>query len=264
MEKVSIKNRKGQKIVVLVEEQPKPNGLAFVMHGFSGSKEQEHIAVIAESFEKAGSTVVRFDTTNSCGESYGNYEDATVTNYYEDLEDVINWAGEREWYQEPFWLAGHSLGGICIALYAENHPTKVKALAPISTVVSGKLSLESSKNKSIWREWKRTGWKEWESGARPGFIKRLPWQHMEDRLKYDLLKGVGMLTMPVLLIVGENDESTPPEHQKILYEKLPGKKEIHIIKGAQHSFRAQDDSERPENLEQIKHIFSKWIKENIN
>jgi len=260
MEKISIKNRKGQKIVVLVENTARPNGLAFVMHGFSGCKDQEHIAAIAESFKKEGFTVVRFDTTNSCGESYGNYENATVTNYYEDLEDVINWAQDKEWYQEPFWLAGHSLGGICVALYAEKHPKRVKALAPISTVISGKLSLESPTNKSIWREWKRTGWKEWESTSRPGVIKRLKWQHMEDRLKYDLLEKVDILTMPVLLVVGEYDESTPLEYQKILYEKLPGKKEMHIIKGAQHSFRAFDGSERPGNLEQIKKIFSKWIK----
>ena len=42
-----------------------------------------------------------------------------------------------KWYGEPFVLVGHSLGGISTALFAENYPDKVKALAPISTVVSG-------------------------------------------------------------------------------------------------------------------------------
>jgi hypothetical protein len=35
---------------------------------------------------------VLFDTTHSFGESGGNYEDATTTQYYQDLEDVISWA----------------------------------------------------------------------------------------------------------------------------------------------------------------------------
>lgn len=80
---------------------------------------------------------------------------------------------------------------------------------------------------------------------------------MEDRLKYDLLERVGVLTMPVLLIVGQNDESTPPKDQKILYEKLPGKKEMHIIKGDSHSFKEQG------SLDQIKKLFDNWIKENM-
>jgi len=60
--------------------------------------------------------------------------------------------------------------------------------------------------------------------------------------------------MPVLLIVGENDTSTLPEHQQILYAALPGKKEFHVIKGAPHTFRD------PEHLAEIKQLFNSWIK----
>jgi len=259
---MKIKNRKGQQVAVLVEEASESKGLVFVMHGFSGNKEQPHIQAMADGFIAAGFTVVRFDTTNSCGESYGNYENATLTGALEDLEDVINWARDKSWYKEPFCLAGHSLGAIAVALYAEKHPELIKALAPISTVISGDLSLETKQNKECLDEWKRTGWKVWESTSNPGVIKRVKWQHMKDRMKYNLLDNVNKLTMPVLLIVGEYDESTPKEHQQILYDKLPSKKEMHIIKGAQHSFRAQDGAKAPENLEQIKQIFSKWISEN--
>ena len=100
MSKESILNRKGQKVVVLIDEKKKSKGLAFVMHGLSGNKEQPHIQVIAKSFAGNGYTVVRFDTTNTFGESDGNYEDATITNYYEDLEDVISWASKQKWYKE--------------------------------------------------------------------------------------------------------------------------------------------------------------------
>jgi len=252
--KTSFQNRRGQKIVVLIEEAPNQKGLAFVMHGLGGFKEAPHIETFAKAFVENGYAAVRFDTTNSIGESEGKYEDATITNYYEDLEDVITWAKSQKWYQEPFCLAGHSLGGVSVALYAERHPEKVKAVAPISTVVSGKLSTETHEYRGTIEEWKKTGWHVRESRSKPGMILKLPWSHMEDRLKYDLLPEAHKLTMPVLLIVGEKDDGTPPEHQKTLFDKLSNMKELHIIKGAPHTFRD------PAHLKEIKEIFDHWIK----
>lgn len=253
MTKLFIKNRKDQKISVIVEISEPQQGLAFVMHGLGGFKEQPHIQVMAEAFKENGYTVVRFDTTNTLGESEGNYEDATVTNYYEDLEDVITWAKTQNWYQEPFVLAGHSLGGICTTLFAEKYPEKVKALAPISTVTSGKLSVEAHSKEEL-TDWEKSGWKINESRAKPGVMKRLKWSHIIDRLKYDLLPEVDKLKMPVLLIVGENDDVTPLKHQQILFEALPCRKELHVINGSWHTFREE------KHLHELKNIFDHWIK----
>jgi len=252
-EKIIIKNRKKKKIVILLNSVKNQKGLAFIMHGLGGFKEQVHIKTFAETLNELEYTVVRFDTTNTIGESEGKYEDATATNYYEDLEDVIKWAKKKDWYEEPFVLVGHSLGGICTTLYAENHPKKVKALAPISTVVHGRLSFEIRTKEEIER-WKRTGWEEHESRSKPGVIKRLRWSFVEDISKYDLLKKVDKLTMPVLMIVGSEDDRTPVKHQQILFDKLPDKKEFHVIKGAPHTFREK------KHLEEIKKIFKNWIK----
>ncbi|MBI4090138.1 MAG: hypothetical protein HY421_01930 [Candidatus Kerfeldbacteria bacterium] len=89
----------------------------------------------------------------------------------------------------------------------------------------------------------------------PGVIKRLKWSHVADRLKYDLLPNVGKLRMPVLLLVGELDEPTPVKHQQLLYEVLPGPKEVHIIPGAPHTFRD------PRHLQHIHRILSAWLKQ---
>lgn len=254
--KYSIENRKNQMISVIVDIVADSKGLAFVMHGLGGFKEQDHIMTFAQAFHDKGLSVVLFDTTNTLGESDGLYEDATVTNYYEDLEDVIGWASEQDWYQEPFWLAGHSLGGICTALYAENHPEKVKAVAPISPVVSGDLSLEAARKyetKDL-EEWGRTGWLIRESNSKKGVTKKLKWSHMVDRLKYNLLDDVEFLTMPVLLVVGENDTSTPAEHVKMLFDAIEHEqKEYHVIKNAPHTFRESSQ------LAEIKEIFYAWI-----
>lgn len=253
MKKEIIKNRKGQKVVVIVEETPSQEGLAFVMHGLGGFKEQPHIQTMAEAFKERGYTVIRFDTTNTIGESDGKLEVATVTNYYEDLEDVIRWVQTQKWYQEPFFLAGHSVGAFCISWYAINYPEKVKAIAPISSFISGELFIKTLKVKESIEEWEKRGYREWESSSQPGLIKRLNWSFAPDSLKYDLLAKADKIKVPVLIIIGDQDTDVRLEHLKILYDKLAGKKEFHAIKGAPHTFREVT------HLKEIKEIFSNWI-----
>jgi dipeptidyl aminopeptidase/acylaminoacyl peptidase len=132
-------------------------------------------------------------------------------------------------------------------------------LAPISPVVSGALSIAFKEKHDPLKiaRWKETGWKEEESVSTPGLIKRLPWSHMEDRLKYDLLTDAHKLTMPVLLIVGDKDDSTPPEHIELFYETLQEPKELHIVPDAHHTFRSV------EHLKSIEEIFTNWIKRYI-
>lgn len=259
MKKLFIQNRKGQKVSVVVEGEGNTKGLAFVMHGLGGLKKRPHLQIMTDAFLENGFTAVSFDTTNAYGESDGEPSDATTTNYYEDLEDVISWAKTEEWYQEPFWLAGHSLGGLCTALYAEKYPEKVRNLAPISTAISGHLRVEAhlEHDPEDFKRWKETGLQIKESGTIPGLMKRLKYAFMEDLQKYDLIPDANKLSMPVLLIVGENDTSIPPKHQKIFFDVLPGPKEMHVIKGAPHTFR---DSK---HLEEIKKIFDTWIKNTI-
>ncbi len=249
-----IKNRKKEKIAVLVEQVKEPAGLVFVMHGLGGAKEQSHIQTIVKAFKDNNYIVVSFDTTNSFGASGGDYENATITNYYQDLEDVITWSKDQSWYTEPFILAGHSLGGISTALYAENYPEQIKAIAPISTVVSGELSFKTHGKEKL-ADWKEKGYQIKESFS--GITKKLKWQHMEDRLKYNLLDKVDKLTMPVLLIAGDKDVPTPIEHQKILFEKLLGDKELHVIKGSPHTFRDK------KHLDELYDIVNRWIKNKL-
>jgi len=254
MFKLFIENRKGEKISVLVEETPNAKDLVFVMHGLGGFKEEPNTQAIAEAFLENGYTVVRFDTTNTLGESAGNLAEATVTNYYEDLEDVINWSKTQSWHQTPFVLAGYSVGGMCVTLYAQKHPSNLKGLAPIATDISGELSLQAKSKRDVWQQWKKIGWREKISQSKPRIVTRLKWDFMEDEMKYNLLLAVEKLIMPVLMIVGANDETDPVEHQRLLFDKLPGRKELHVIPDAPHTFYDQ------EHILQMKRFFDNWIR----
>ncbi|MCX6798238.1 MAG: alpha/beta fold hydrolase [Candidatus Falkowbacteria bacterium] len=253
-DKLFIKNRKNQNVCVLVEIPAKPAGLAFVMHGLGGFKEKSTTATQARALLDNNYITVRFDTTNTLGESDGDFSEATTTNYYEDLEDVIDWAAKQDWYQEPFILCGHSLGGICVALYAEKFPEKIKALASLATTISGKLLFASRDPKDL-AEWKKAGSKIYVSRAKPGVVKNFKWDFMEDILKYDILERADKLTMPVLLIVGELDRSETLANQQLLLAHLPGEaKELHVIKDAPHTWR------EPKHLEESYNIISQWLK----
>ncbi len=250
MIKEIIKNRKGEKIVTLVEESEENKGLGFIMHGMGYNKNEPCVATVAESFRENGYTVARFDTTHTFGESNGKFENATFTNYYEDLEDVINWGSKNKWYKEPFVMAGQSIGGLCTMLFAEEHPSKVKAIAPISTIISCNLALEAYPI-DVLKKWEEDGIYEWEN---EGEIKKMKWACAENGLKYNVLENISSLTMPVLIIVGENDKVTPVNHQKILYQMIPGKKDLKIIKGASHMFKEKA------HLDEIRDLLDKWIK----
>lgn len=246
-----IKNRKNKDISIAIDGDENISKLAFVMHGLGGFKEQPHIRVLIDALKKNSYTVISFDTTNTFGESDGDYSDATVTNYYEDLEDVINWAKDNFQYKDQFVLAGYSIGGLSISLFAERHPGEVRALAPLSAVVSGKL-WKQAQNKDMIEDWEKEGiWvRESTNSSKKKILK---WTFVEDIMKYNLLDNIDKLSMPILLIVGDQDLTTPVNQQKIFFEQLPGKKEIHVLKRAGHVFRDKV------HLDEISDIMSRWL-----
>lgn len=256
MEKFEIKNRHGLKIVGEIHKPKNAVGVAFVLHGLGGFKEQVSIIATVDTLFKNGYIVISFDATNSIGESEGKYENATMQLHYEDLVDVTEWAKNQPWHKEPFVLAGSSLGGYAVINFAEEYPSKVKAVCAKAPVVSGKLSFKTYEkyHKKELKEWEETGWNERKSVSKPGIIKRLPWSHMKERLSHDLRVNISRLVMPVLLIVGENDTSCPPNQQKILFDLIPGPKELQIVKGAPHTFKEEKD------LNELKNILDTWIK----
>lgn len=252
-----IKNRHGLNIAVCVEIPDNPKGLAFIVHGFRGFKEQAHIAAMADVTLDAHLVTVRFDCTNALGESDGSVSDATCTSCIADLEDVIAWAKTQDWYQAPFMLAGHSMGGIALLEYCKDHPRNVLAIAPVATCISGTLLYETyhATDPVALDQWKRTGWQIQTSKAKPeiGNI-HLPWSWMEDTLRYDALAYAHQLDMPCFIFTGSNDSTCPPHHQQMLFDRWGGNdKEIHLIDGLRHTYYTEAE------LEPIKTRFAAWV-----
>jgi alpha-beta hydrolase superfamily lysophospholipase len=261
-EKIFIKNRNNLNVRVCIDtptldektfQKSLQKGLAFIMPGLGAHHNKSRFRKFAQILTTYGFVVVSFDPTNSFGESDGDYADATFTNYYEDLEDVIEWARGNQYYKEPFILIGHSLGGMGVTLYTEKYPTQVIAVAPLAATISGKLSIEARSEEEI-EKWQTLGYQEKKRSN--GEIKTLKWSHMEDRMKYDNLIDADKIKVPVLMVVGENDTSTPPKHQQLLFDAVGTaieNKELHIIAGADHEMNT------PETEAQLIGFFEKWL-----
>jgi len=239
--KIKLQNRKGQMIVGVLEKPiGEIRGTCVLQHGWGGHKDKPTMQVIKDSFLESGFQTFNFDTTNSFGESDGDFEKSTLGLFWEDLEDVVKWVQKQDWFVKPLALSGHSKGGYSVARYAEEHPDEVDYLVPVAPVVSGKLSFEAHKmvDSNELEKWEKEGILE--RIGTEGDLKRQHWFQMEERLQHDLLPNASKLIMPTLLLVGSDDTSCPPQHIKTLYDAMPtGKKEIVVLEGAPHSYREE-------------------------
>lgn len=260
MQKLILKNRKGQNIVGILES-PKGEavGTCIIQHGYSGYKEQDHIQTVKDCFLENGFITFIFDTTNSFGESDGDFEKATLGLHYEDLEDVVNWSQQQNWFAEPLALAGHSMGGYAVIRYTQEYPDKVGFLVSLAPVISGEVhhATYQKYNSEIYQSWKEKGIWEVESKSR-GVIKKQPWNVMVEMLNHNLFPKIKNITIPTFLYIGENDTLVLPENTEKLYgELLPNKTTYIVAPNAKHTYRT------PEELEHLHKELSYWIYKQI-
>lgn len=258
MKKITLTNRRGLKIVGNLEmPQGEIKGTCIVQHGYSSNKESGSIQKPREAFLDNGFITFNFDTTNSYGESGGDFQNSTLGSHTEDLEDVAKWVQEQDWFQKPLALAGHSMGGYAVAKYAEDHPEDVDILVPLAPVVSGIHSHETHEENDpgSLEEWRQKGYKE-KPGNKPGEIKSMPWTMMEERLNHDLLPNAKNITMPTLIVVGSEDRSCREQDVRLLYEALPEneKNQYSVIEGAPHSYKTK------EHQKQLYNFVDAWLK----
>ncbi len=202
-EKLFIKNRKGLKLCVeFNKNSSKDSKLIFVEHGLGSSKDKPHIKLMSDMFYKHGYTTVTFDATNSDGESGGSFEKVTFTDHYEDLEDVIEWSKTQDWYEEPFALAGHSLGAMATTLFTEKNPDKVDLLIPISIMTSGRNFLKAEElSYEPWRD-------------------IIPQSFREDLLCYNITLSAARIKCPTHVIIGDSDTVSLPSCAEEFYKAL--------------------------------------------
>ena len=228
---VTLKNNQGQSIYVKIHNGS-GNKLAFILHGLASDMNHQVVQSAKKAFLDNGYTVVTFDARYSLGKSYGNVSDASLNTFLEDLETVINWAKDQNFYREPFTVAGHSLGGAASILYSHNNDN-ISFLIPISPVISGQ-QWENSCMKNMpdfCKQWKEKGYYEYKLKEKSANIF---YNVIDDAKSYNALNLVQNIKAPTLFIIADKDRIIEEQDVKKVAEIMNAK--IVKISQSSHNF----------------------------
>ncbi len=256
-----ISNRQKLDLVIEVDEPAQPKGLVFIAHGLKGTRNQPHIQAFKRAFLANDFRVVRFDATHSVGESDGSLEDVTFDSYVHDLEDVIDWARQQKWFTQPFALCGHSMGAQSTGWYGAAHPEEISMLLPMAPVINFELYSQTHSSTEL-AEWQQSGTKQLTSSMYPNKILYVKYALIDSLKRYNLLDVADKLTMPLLNIVGSEDQPCRPAHQQLFMEAVKShQKELKIIDGLEHSYRNAKTDKVDTGLSEVETIVRDWIKQ---
>jgi pimeloyl-ACP methyl ester carboxylesterase len=240
---------KNQQIAGILHLPQKKNPPIIIMcHGWGSNKLgtwQGLFVKFAREICKNGFAVLRFDFRGS-GDSEGEFGEQTIGTMLEDLDCVLNNLDKDLVNIDKIGLIGHSLGGKAAILKAEDK--RIKCLVLWSTPASQKNAMTIDFIDEV-RERKKLllG----DSGL---WINN---KQLESYLKYDGLKAIRKVMIPVLVASGSEDLSVFPSHSKKLYKAANKPKELVFVKGADHSF-LNDDCKK-ELFETTIKWFNKWL-----
>ena len=135
-------------------------------------------------------------------------------------------------------IGGHSRGGKVALMYAAGDPR-----------ISAVLGIMPSSSRNIHTDARRIEWKKkgYHVSSRdvPGTDEkkefRLPYSHVEDNDRYNVLDFVKQIHVPIYLFAGEKDEAIPPSEVKRTYDEANEPKRFVIIPNIGHNYRFSDD-----------------------
>jgi pimeloyl-ACP methyl ester carboxylesterase len=251
VEKHSIKGSNNLPILmdITFNESQKNAPLIIFVHGFKGFKDWGAHHLTARYFAQNGYRFLKFNLSH-CGvkpEKHSEVSDMetfaanTFSKEMLDIDLVINYAIENLVAKEVF-LIGHSRGGGLSILQAANNP-HIKALITWSAIANFA---------SLWKkeqedEWKKEG-KIYVLNARTKEKMPLNVSLLEDfetnKQKLDILAKAQKITIPWLIVQGDDDVNVPFETAQKLANANIGSKLVKIeganhVYGASHPFNGE-------------------------
>lgn len=111
--------------------------LVVLMHGFTGTQNDQVLRATARALTAAGIAAIRFDFDGN-GQSSGQHVDMTIPSEIADAQAIVDYARTLP-YVSRIGLAGHSMGGVVAAMLAGQLGDEVAALvlfAPAAGLVA--------------------------------------------------------------------------------------------------------------------------------
>jgi pimeloyl-ACP methyl ester carboxylesterase len=185
--------------------------LVIIVHGFKGFKDWGFFPWLAEVMCDDAFAVCRFNMSRSGVDGDSDtfdrldlFADDTYTRQLDDLQRVVEYAQTR--VALPTFLVGHSRGG-GVAVLGAAEVNNLRGLVTWSSIARADRWDESTK-----RQWRKDGHMD-VVNARTKQVMRMSTRMLDDfeanRQRLDILAAVARLTVPLLVVHGEADESVP-------------------------------------------------------
>ncbi len=236
IERTKIPSSKGKLSAAIHYPKTETGKLAILCPGYLDSKDYKHLVELANVLGEIGYTVVRFEPTGTWG-SDGNISDYTNTQYLEDIKEVLEYMLSQKRYTHVL-LGGHSRGGQLSIIYAARDPR-------ISYVVAIMPSSKHTMTGQRYKDWEKTGvsisHRELPDNGDRKREFRVPFSHVEDRERYDVMADVKKIKVPIIIVTGELDEVCLPKHVKEIFDEANPPKNFLMIPGIGHDYRYNDD-----------------------
>ena len=209
-----------------------PVGAVIAGHCFTCSRHTGILRHICSDLCDAGFMALRFDFSGN-GQSQGQFEQSTWSKQILEMEAAITLMQERG----ATWigLAGHSLGA-AIALLAARRMKTVSAICRVAGRTSGTRPmhfLTSSQQQSL----ARTGQVGFTSRGRALTLNR---EFFEDADRHDLTLATRELTIPMLVVHGDQDEIIPVAEAHLARAANPDLVALSIVAGGDHMLARTD------------------------
>jgi hypothetical protein len=223
-----------------------PCPVVVVCHSLTSKADTSYHKSLAKSLCESEFGLFAFDF-NGHGESYGEFQDFTLTKGLYDLNSALDYIEKIEQADnDKIGVYGSSMGGT-IALIQAARDKRIKKLvlrAPISNLnetmpkLLGDIStMEKTRYAFV---------------SRPKDKRRLNYEFYKDIMRYDIYCEAKNVYQPVLIIQGDEDDMVLKEHSEELLKSLK-KGEIEIIKGANHVLT------KPSHIKILRQLTVEWF-----
>lgn len=212
-----------------------------ICHGYTGSKDTNFIPELGEILEENGFLTLRFDFSGN-GESEGRFEERTWSHYVKDLKNAIQFLEENEDI-ENICVIGFSMGAaISIIEYNRYHNFDyLILLAPLLSPTEHGFTLKQ------FERLENDGYIEFTDSH--GRKRRLSRAYFEDMEEHDIMKYAQALDIPVLIIIGDQDNVVGTKNCLILDKRLKPPHKLAILSGENHVFHNKGEKLSPIILE---------------
>lgn len=249
-EKIFFENSKGNKLCGVLSNptSDNKNPIIIICHGLGTNKDSEVYTRLAKILNENKISTFRFDFYGK-NESEGNFEDVTLTEAIDDVENAINFLKKLDY--SKIGLFGSSFGGLaCIIVSSKNDEIYLlTSRSPVSNMVE----LFSNYSKESIESLKKNGFFYYVNSD--GSKQKFNICFVEDAKKYNGYVFADKIKVPTLIVHGDDDKNVPLEQSR----KLSGLIKncvLEIVHGADHVYS------KPEHLKKMMDLISKFIIDN--